>query len=289
VTNPAIIIVGDVVRLREHMAWFDTQPLFGKRILVPRPAEQASATARAIRERGAEALVEPAIVIGAPPDPEALSRAVLSASSYDWVLFTSANGVRRFFEAVDSAGRDARVFGSSLVAVIGPKTAEALRERGIVADVVAREYIAESLVEELLAEAKRRKMPRLGRVLLARALMARDVVPTALEAQGAAVDVVAAYETHGVSGASAEQLRARVERDADIVLFTSSSMVTSLVEALGESARELLGRLTVACIGPVTRDTALSLGLRVDVEASVYTVEGLLDALEAHALVQRAS
>jgi uroporphyrinogen III methyltransferase/synthase len=289
VTNPAIIIVGDVVRLREQMAWFDTQPLFGKRILVPRPVEQAGATARAIRERGAEPLIEPAIVIGPPPDARALASAAARASEYDWVVFTSANGVKRFFEALDTEGRDARAFGSALVAVIGPKTAEALRERGIVADVVAREYVAESLVEDLLAEVRRRGLPQLGRVLLARALLARDVVPKALEAEGALVDVVFAYETHGVEGEAAERLVAKVENGTDVVLFTSSSMVTSLLDALGGRARDLLEKLTVACIGPVTRDTALAAGLRVDVEASVYTVDGLLDSLEAYFVAQRVS
>jgi uroporphyrinogen III methyltransferase/synthase len=118
--------------------------------------------------------------------------------------------------------------------------------------------------------------------LLARAEVARDVVPDTLRAHGAEVDVVAAYRTESVSGEARERLVHAVEHEADVVLFSSSSMVTSLVEALGDRAKELLGRLTVACIGPVTRETAERAGLRIDVEARVFTVPGLLDALEEH-------
>jgi uroporphyrinogen III methyltransferase/synthase len=281
VTNPAIIIVGDVVTLREHMAWFDSRPLFGKRVLVPRPVEQARSTAHAIRERGAEPLIEPAIVIGPAPDPDALGRAARGARGYDWVIFTSQNGVTRFFEALDAQGLDARAFGSARVAVIGPKTAEALLARGVRADVVAPEYVAESLAEALLAQ-KRGEDGKLGRVLLARAEMARDVVPDTLRAHGAEVDVVAAYRTEPVSGEARERLVRLVEQEADVVLFTSSSMVTALVDALGERAREVLALRTVACIGPVTRETLARAGVRIDVEARVFTVQGLLDALEEH-------
>ncbi len=281
VTNPAIIIVGDVVALRDQMAWFDNRPLFGRRVLVPRPAEQARSTAQAIRDRGAEPLIEPAIVIGPAPEPEALARAARGARAYDWVVFTSQNGVMRFFEALDAEGLDARAFGSARVAVIGPKTADALLARGVRADVVAPEYVAESLVQALLVHA-RGEGGKVGRVLLARAEVARDVVPDTLRAHGAEVDVVAAYRTESVSGEARERLVHAVEHEADVVLFSSSSMVTSLVEALGDRANELLGRLTVACIGPVTRETAERAGLRIDVEARVFTVPGLLDALEEH-------
>ncbi len=278
VTNPAVIIVGETVALREKMAWFDAQPLFGKRLLVPRPVEQARSTALAIRERGAEAVLEPAIAIEAAPDPDAVARAAQSVGTYDWVVFTSQNGVARFWDALDAEGLDARAFGAARVAVIGPKTGEALSSRGIRADLVAPEYVAESLVSALSSRASGEGRG-LGRVLVARALVARDVVPEALRAHGAEVDVVAVYETRAVRGPARERLRNTVET-ADVVLFTSSSMVASLVEALGERGRDALSKLTVACIGPVTRDTAERAGLRVDVVADVFTVEGLLDALE---------
>lgn len=284
-TNPAIIIVGDVVTLRDAMAWFDTQPLFGKRILIPRPLHQARDTAWAVRERGAEPVVAPAIRIGPAPDPAALERAVREAGSYDWVVFTSANGVDRFFEVVDSLELDARVFGAAKLAVIGPRTGAALRARGLRPDLIAREYVAESLVADLLAQAP---SGRPGRVLLARAKVARDVVPEQLRAAGADVTVVAAYETHPVRGEEAERLVESVRHGVDVVLFTSSSMVTSLVEALGPEAPGLLGKLTVACIGPITADTARALGVRVDVLAPRYTVEALLDELSSWFTAQAA-
>lgn len=278
VTNPAIILVGDVVTLRRSMAWFDTQPLFGKRILVPRPAHQAQETARAIRDRAAEPLLAPAIEIGPSPDPQRLRRAAREAGRYDWVIFTSVNGVECFFRALAEEKLDARAFGSARLAVIGPRTEQALRARGLLADRVASEYVAEALVESLLDAQQGRP---LGRVLLARAKVARDVVPERLRAAGAEVDVVAAYETHAVSGAAAERMGELVRTSADIVLLTSSSMAQSLVAALGPDAATCLENVVVACIGPVTADTARALGVRVDVVAQTYTVDGLLDSLEA--------
>lgn len=278
VTNPAIIIVGDVVGLRGSMAWFDRRRLFGKRILVPRPAHQARDTAWAIRERGAEPVVAPAITIGPAPDAEGLRRAVRSAAGKDWVVFTSSNGVERFFDVIDELGLDARAFGSAKIAVIGPRTGAALRARGLRADVMAREYVAESLVETLLEFQGRRP---LGRVLLARAQVARDVVPEQLRAAGAEVEVVAAYETHAVAGAEAARLAELVRDSVDVVLLTSSSMATSLAAALEPLGTNLPRHVTVGCIGPVTAQTAQALGLRVDVVAQRYTVDGLLDELES--------
>lgn len=276
VTNPAIIIVGDVVGLRGDMGWFDRRPLFGKRILVPRYAAQAKETAWAIRERSAEPVLAPAIAIHPAPDGERLRRAAREVGSYDWVIFTSSNGVERFFDVLDELELDGRAFGAARIAVIGPKTAAALRARGLRADLMAPEYVAESLVETLL-EAQQ----PLGRVLLARARVARDVLPERLHAAGAEVDVVAAYETHPVTGAEATRLAELARDSVDVVLLTSSSMVRSLVAALGAEAARLPERVTVACIGPVTAQTAWDLGLRVDVTAERYTVEGALDALEA--------
>jgi uroporphyrinogen III methyltransferase/synthase len=283
-TNPAVIIVGDVVSLRQEMAWFDTRPLFGKGILIPRPAAQARETASAVRERAAEPLVAPSIAIGPAPDPEALRRAVREVGSYDWVVFTSANGVERFFAVVDELGLDARVFARTKIAVIGPRTGAAVRLRGLRPDLTAREYVAESLAQDLLSAAPE---GRLGRVLLARAKVARDVLPERLHEAGADVTVVAAYETHPVVGDDAARLARLVDEEADVVLFTSSSMVSSLVDALGPAAITRLARLTVACIGPVTADTARALGVRVDVVAQRYTVDALLDALEAWFIAAR--
>lgn len=276
VSNPAVIVVGKVVELRNQLAWFDTRPLFGKRVLVPRPPEQAQKTAQSVRDRAAEPVLFSAIEIHPPPDVAALERAARSAKSYDWVLFTSANGVDCFFRALESQRLDARGFGPAKVGVIGPKTAAALLRYGIRADLVADEYIGESLAEALLTRGK------VGRVLVPRALEAREVLPDLLRQRGAQVDVVAAYTTVKASPEKRRELLDLLEHQVDVVLFTSSSTVLALTELLGDRAVELTERLTLAAIGPVTARTAIEQGLNVDVTASVYTVEGLLDALELH-------
>lgn len=275
-TNPAVIVVGEVVRLREHLRWYDSRRLFGKRVLLPRPVEQGKHSAKAVRARGAEPVLEPLIRIAPPPDPERLKQAVLAASGYDWVVFTSTNGVERFFDVAREAGRDARVFGKAHVAAIGPKTAAELSKHGIIPDLVAKEFVGEALARDLLAKGA------LGRVLVARALVARDALPDTLRDAGAEVDVVAAYQTLAAEEAGAS-LRRRIEAgELDVVALTSSSTASELVGRLGDDAGELLSKVTLASIGPITTKTAEDLGLRVNVTAEVYTVEGLLDALERH-------
>jgi len=274
--NPAVIIVGEVVRLREKLAWYEARPLFGRRIVVPRPAEQGQASARAIRERGGEAILIPTIRIIDPPDPAALEGALGVLSSYDWILLTSANGVERLFAAIARAGLDARAFGKARVGVIGPKTAEALRAHGLIADLVADEFVGEGLARAVLE----RGAPE--RVLIVRALAARDVLVETLRGAGARVDVVPAYQTVAADPESSPLAPLLEGGGADAMLFTSSSTVTSTFELLGNRARELLGKVVVASIGPVTSDTLSSLGVQPDVTAERYTVDGLLDALERH-------
>lgn len=275
-SNPAVIVVGEVVTLRESLRWYDTRPLFGRRVLVPRPAGQAERTAQALRERGAEPRVVPVIEIAPPPDPAPLENAAATLGSYDWVLFTSANGVESLFSALRRAGRDARAFGSAKIAVIGPRTADALERHGVRADRVAEEHVGEGLARDVLSLGT----PR--RVLIVRALVARDALPTLLREAGVAVDVVPAYETRPAPAGPKSLVELVETRAVDTVLFTSSSTVTATVERLGPSARELLGKLTVASIGPITTRTAEELGIRVDVTATTFTVDGVLDALEGH-------
>lgn len=275
-SSPSIVIVGEVVALRRMLSWYDTKPLFGRRILVARPRHQAGPTCQEIRERGARAVVRPALVIEAPPDAQKLREAVLAAGSYDWVVFTSANGVQRVGEVLREAGRDARVFAGARIAVIGEKTGQALGLLGVRPDLVAPEFVAESLLDELLVQTSVGQ-----RVLLLRARVAREVLPTALAAAGRYVDVVPAYETRAVQGEELEALRRALASEVDVVLFTSSSMVESVVAALGDAAADLLGQRTVLSIGPVTSATCRQHGIRVDVEAEAHTVAGALDALEA--------
>jgi uroporphyrinogen III methyltransferase / synthase len=275
-TNPAIIVVGEVVALRQELAWYEKKPLFAKRLLVPRPSGQAERTARAIRARGGEPFVLPLIAIGPPPDVAALEHAVAAVREYDWVLFTSENGVESFIVTLRRLGRDARVFGQCKLGVIGPRTADALRRFGLEPDVTAEEHVGEGLARAVLAVG----VPR--RVLVLRARVARDALPSALREAGATVDDVAAYETNPVLEAGAKLKELVESRAIDAILLTSSSTIETVAVHLGPLAAELLGRVTVASIGPVTTKSAQSLGIRVDVAATTHTVDGLLDALEHH-------
>jgi len=275
VANPAVIIVGEVVGLRDQLGWFDNRPLFGKSLLVPRPAEQGRITAAAVRARGARPVLLPAIEIRKPADPAPLAQAIAGLGSFDWVLFTSANGVERFMAALTESGLDARAFAGARLGVIGPKTAAALARFGLLADASADEFVGEGLARAVLA----RGVPK--RVLLARALVARDALPDMLRRAGAHVEVVPVYETVAADAGAA--LRKTFEqREVDVVLFTSSSTVSAVVDALGADARELLARVKVASIGPITSRTLSEHGIAVDVAASAFTVEGMLDALEAY-------
>lgn len=273
-SNPAVIVVGEVVALRDQLNWFEQQPLFGRKILVPRPVHQAQETARQIRERGAEAVIYPVIEIHPLPEPALVWEAARKAREYDWVLFTSVNGVNAFFAALREQSLDSRALGNARVGVIGPRTGQALEAHGIVADLVAPEFIGEGLAQAVLASGGGR------RVLLPRALEAREELPSLLRNAGLQVDVVPAYQTLPIGGEKMLELRRLFERqEIDTVLFTSSSMVQATVAALGADAKCVLAGVCVSSIGPITTATAKRLGIDVDVEASVYTVAGLLDTL----------
>jgi uroporphyrinogen III methyltransferase/synthase len=275
--NPAVIIIGEVVRLRAKLGWYDTQPLFGKKLLLLRSEAQARESARKVRERGAQPLVISSIEIVDPPNSAPRESALDSLSNYGWVLFTSSNGVERFFAALSQRGWDARALGAAKVGVIGPRTAAALERRGILPDLVAREFVEEGLARALLG------LGKAERVLLARALVARDVLPETLTRAGFAVDVVPVYETRPAPAAARERLFSAVaDGQVDVVLFTSSSTVTQILQALGREAASLLSRVTVASIGPVTSRTLMEAGISADVTAEQSTVDGLLDSLERH-------
>lgn len=283
ITSPALIIVGETVRLREKLRWFDRGPLFGLRVLVTRPRAQSGGMVEALVERGAIPVEMPAIAFAPPTDPEPLARAIdaLRARAYDAVAFTSANGVERFFAALAARSLDARAFGDARVVAIGPATAEALQSRGIRADAVPREFIGEAVADAVVGLLG----PSLdGRsVLLARAEVAREALPEKLRALGATVDVVAAYRTVPASGETVEELRNSLRAGhIDVVTFTASSTVESLCDALGPEATSLLSAVTICTIGPVTSRAARARALEVHVEATEYTADGMLRALAAY-------
>ncbi len=277
------LVVGEVAARREPLRWFDKRPLFGKRVLVTRSRDQAEGTADLLRERGAEPVVVPTIELRPPSDPEPMQKALAELGTYDWVAFTSANGVERAWAELRRSGRDARAFGNVKIAVIGPATGRALEAHGLSADVVAKEFKGEGLADELLRVVETKG----ARVLVLRALRAREALPEALRAAGCVVDVAPVYETHPPDGAAEALLEAltpgaseKGPRPVDAVLFTSTSTVDNLCDLLGPSAAALLARTRVGSIGPVTTQAAERRGVRVDVTADPYTLPALVDALE---------
>jgi uroporphyrinogen III methyltransferase/synthase len=237
--------------------------------------------AQRLRDAGAEPISWPAIRIVPPEDPAPLREAVARAGDYDFVVFTSANGVAAFFAELAAQGGDARRLGRAKLAAIGPATGEALAAHGLRADVVPDEHVGEAVAAAVIALGGGDLHGR--SVLVPRALVARDALPDALRAAGARVDVVAAYRALPPDAAAAEQLRELVRsRALDAVAFTSSSTVDNTVAALGPEAQSLLAGLTLASIGPITSKTAEQHGLRIAVSARPYTAQGLVSALERH-------
>ncbi len=278
---PSITVVGAVAELATQLAWRAPLPLSGRTVAVTRARAQTSGLARRLRELGAEVVQAPVIHIqpvAGEEGEESLASPPLDLSPYDLICLTSPNGVARLFERLAQSGRpptDARALAGARVAAIGPGTARALAEHGIAADVVPERYVAESLVAALA------ELP-VRRALIARAREARDVLPDALRARGAEVDVLELYETVA-EPLSPPALAAA--RGADYVTFTSSSTVRFFLEAAGGSA-DLSPTTRIASIGPVTSATLREHGLEPHVEAERHDIEGLVAALLADAAAQ---
>ena len=270
---PVIVVIGRAVQLREEIAWFDTRPLFGRRVVVTRAAAQAGALSERLRALGADVLEMPATRVE-PLDPAPLAAALARLGEYDWMAFTSQNAVRLVWEALRAAGLDARALAGVRVCAVGSATGEALLARGIAVDVVPIRFVAEGVLEALAG----RTDVQGARVLYATAEGARDVLPAGLRALGAVVDVVPVYRS-APDGAGAEQLRqALADGAVDLVTFTSASTVHGYVQAVGA---ELSRRAPAASIGPVTSEAARAAGITVAVEAAESTIPGLVAAVAA--------
>ncbi|MCC6586196.1 MAG: uroporphyrinogen-III C-methyltransferase [Bryobacterales bacterium] len=262
---PATIVIGDVVSLRAKLDWFEKLPLFGKTVLITRAAEQAGTLSATLRRLGACVIEWPTIAIGPAADYGPVDRAIEQLDGYDWIIFTSVNGVRCFLERLDRSRRDLRSIPAR-VCTIGPATRRAVEALHLKVDLTPPEYVAESLMEAFAGETLEGK-----RVLLPRAAVARDLIPTEFTRRGAHIDVVEVYRTV-MPDAARTPLPAR----PDWVTFTSSSTVHNFVEAQGV---ERLRDVSIASIGPVTSETVRSYGLTVAAEARPYTVDGLVSAL----------
>ncbi len=252
------------------------RPLRGKRVLITRAREQADALARLLVEAGAEPVIAPVIQFEPPERWDEVDRAAADVASYDWVVFTSANGVRFFLRRLEALGKDPRALAAAHLAAIGPATASALSDAGLRAELVPTEYVAEAVAEALAARGIAGR-----RILVARAAEARETLVARLGRAGAVVDEVPVYRTVGSAEASERLRQLLVSGGVDAVTLTSSSTARYLIEALGGSA-EPLATVAVACIGPITAATARDLGLRVDVVAAEYTAPGLVRALIEH-------
>jgi uroporphyrinogen III methyltransferase/synthase len=275
---PAIIVVGKVVQLRDRMKWFDNRPLLGKRIVVTRARAQASDLIRQLSELGAECLEHPTITIEPPVDRVPLEQALDRIAEYDWLVFTSVNGVNFFFERLFSRGRDVRALGRISTAAIGPATAAKLFEFGLTSDIVPETYQAESVVA-----AFEKKDVAGQKILLPRAAEARPILPEQLSKMGAMVDEVPVYRTRPADD-RADRLIEQLETGSiDMITFTSSSTVTNFKSLLPRDRfDELIRRVTVASIGPITSETARKLGFEVHLTADSFTIPGLVASIVRH-------
>ncbi len=271
---PALILIGEVVRLRERLAWFERRPLFGRRIIVTRSRAQASDLVARLEELGAETIEVPAIRIEPPQDPTPLREAARNLSDFDWIVLTSTNGAEALFGALAAEGLDARALCGCRVAAIGPATAERLAAFGIRADLQPETFTGAAVAEALARTGDLAGM----RILLPRADIAPKELVEALGGRGALVSEVVAYRTvtdFADSGAVAERLD---RGEIDWITFTSSSTVRNFLETL-KPDRVRASRALVASIGPTTSATLREAGLDPTVEAATYTIPGLVEAI----------
>ena len=274
--SPAVIVVGEVVELRDTLRWFDNRPLFGKKVLVTRSREQASALSDALRENGADPIEFPVIKISPPADFSKLDEALSHATEYDWILFTSANGVWAVRDRLKQLGGDVRCLKGPKLGAIGPKTAEALQSIGLQVDFTPTEFVAEGILGEFPED------PSGKRILIPRAEEAREVLPEKLSESGAQVDVVTAYRTEIEDSDAALIADMLNSGEIDAITFTSSSTVKNFVKLIGEDGKvSLPDNIKIASIGPITSKTAEENGLKPDIVADEYTIEGLVKAVKA--------
>ncbi|WP_291315750.1 uroporphyrinogen-III C-methyltransferase [Desulfuromonas sp.] len=271
---PAVIVVGEVVGLREKLRWFDNRPLFGKRILVTRTAEQAGSFTKLLEAQGAEAIACPVIAIAPPAGWDELDGEIRDLGKTDFLILTSANGVDAFFARLAVAGLDVRALHGVQVVSVGPKTSQTISARGIRPDLEPAEFRAEAVVELLKKEGVSGK-----RVLYPRAELARKLIPAELAAAGADVHAPVAYRTVPPEGGGERIRDLLAEGGIDAVTFTSSSTVENFLDMVGEGAQRLLERVDVFSIGPLTTATAERRGLSVSAQPEAYTLEGLIESM----------
>jgi uroporphyrinogen III methyltransferase/synthase len=272
---PAIIVVGEVVRLREKLNWYESKPLFGKRVVVTRSRDQASAFAEMLIDRGATTIEFPTIDVVPPASWDELDRAINAIETYNWVIFTSANAVSFFMDRLRGLGKDLRMLKGVNICTVGPKTAESLESYGLRADLIPTEFKAEGVLAALGGvKVKGQK------ILIPRAKVARELIPDRLRELGAEVMVATAYENVKPAADVERAKKLFEEKKIAAVTFTSSSTVHNFIEILGQKGyKSLLDGVAVACIGPVTAKTAEEYGMKTDIMPKEYTIPALVDAM----------
>ncbi len=277
VEPPAVTVVGEVVKLRKYLNWFETRPLYGRTVVVTRARDQASDFARELEELGARVIEFPTIKITEPVDISPLDKALRDLGSFHWVVFTSVNGVDAFFQRLFHLGMDARELKGVKICAIGPATAEGVRRYYLGVDCQPSKYVAEEVLEEL----RRRENLEGKRVLMPRADIARSFLPEELKKLGADAVEVTAYRTVLAETGDRKLLERLTAGEVDVVTFTSSSTVRNFVQLIGrENLAKLNGKVRFASIGPITTETAKELGVKVALEAKEYTIPGLVKAIE---------
>ncbi len=274
---PAVIVVGEVVALRDKLRWFDNRPLFGRRILVTRSRHQAAELVGRLQAAGAEALCLPAIAIAPPPDWRELDGAIARLADTDLLVLTSVNGVEAFFARLAAAGLDSRALHGVTLVAVGPKTAAALAAHGLHADLVPADHRAEGIVDLL-----RRQGVEGKRILYPRSSLARELIARELTEAGALVADPIAYCTRPAEEDGNRLRQLLTETRVDAVTFTSSSAVDHFLDLLGEGGEKFLQNVALASIGPLTSASVGQHGLRVAVEAETPTTEALVAALTGH-------
>lgn len=272
---PVVIVIGSAVNLREKLRWFDNKPLFGRKIIITRAREQASALAGLLEDNGAEVIQFPTIKIVPAKDYRPLDTAIRALQTYDWLIFTSVNGVEYFWKRFELHGNGLKNIAPVKTCAIGPKTAERMRSKGLRVDRIAQEYRAEAVIHEL-GRLKNKK------VLIPRARVARDVLPDELKKRKASVNVVTAYETV-TDTSNIEQVKNllfKANPDVDCITFTSSSTVKNFMECFTSRERKKIFKtVTAASIGPVTAQTIRGYGVKPAMTAKRYTIEGLTESI----------
>lgn len=277
ITSPAVIVVGQVVKLREKLNWFEKKPLFGKRILVTRAREQASDLSRIIESLGGEAYEYPSIKIAEVEDKSLLDKAITEASTYKWLIFTSVNGVKFFFKRMQELKKDIRSLGSVKICAIGPVTKKHLEDKGLIVDYMPEKFVAENVIEGLAP-----LLEKGDKILLPRADLARPILVQALVDMGMDVNEVIAYNTLSENRNQEEIINILQEKMIHLITFTSSSTVTNFLKVFDDQERrsQLLKGVKIACIGPITAATAEEEGLKPDFVAEDYTIDGLVEVIK---------